>query len=114
MRVLVYHNGECSKCRELTEILQSRGIETEYKFYVHEPMTIEELSDLLKKLNLPASSIIRATEPVYIEQYQGAAMSEKEWLQVIIDNPVLLQRPIVVSGDKAIIARPPEKLLEIL
>ncbi|MBS1772437.1 MAG: arsenate reductase (glutaredoxin) [Bacteroidetes bacterium] len=114
MRVLVYHNGECSKCKELTEILVSKGIEANYKFYLYEQMTIEELSDLLKKLNLSASSIIRASEPVYIEQYQGAVMSEEEWLQVIINNPVLLQRPIVVNGDKAIIARPPEKLLEIL
>lgn len=114
MRVLVYHNGECSKCKELTEILISKGIEADYKLYLHEPMTIQELSSLLKKLNLPVSSIIRKSEPLYIEKYEAVTMSEEAWLQVIIDNPVLLQRPIVVNGDKAIIARPPEKLLEIL
>ena len=70
MRVLVYHNGECSKCKELSEIMQSKGIEADYKFYLHEPMTIEELHDILKKMKLTATSIIRKSEQLYIDQYE--------------------------------------------
>lgn len=114
MQVLVYHNGECSKCKELTEILNNKAIEVEYKFYLHEALTIEELKALLNKLNLHVTEILRKSELLYTEQYEGKQYTEDEWLQVIINNPILLQRPIVVNGDKAIIARPPQKVLEIL
>lgn len=114
MKVLVYHNGECSKCKELTEILQSKGIEADYKFYMHEPMTADELKVLLTKLNLSAKEIIRINEPVFKEKYDGKELADLEWIRAIIDNPILLQRPIVVNNDKAVIARPPEKVLEIL
>lgn len=112
-RILVYHNGECSKCKELTEILSAKGLPVDYKFYLHEPLTTEELKDLLRKLQLPATALLRQSEPLFA-QYEGKQFTEGEWLQIIIDHPVLLQRPIVVLDDKAIIARPPEKVLEIL
>lgn len=114
MGLLVYHNGECSKCKELTEILNNAGQEVQYKFYLHEPMSVEELKTLLQKLDVPVAEIVRRTEPQFEAEYAGKELSENEWLQVIIDNPVFLQRPIVVSGDKAIIARPAQKVLEIL
>lgn len=109
----MYHNGECSKCKELTEILSAKGLPVDYKFYLHEPLTLGELKDLLQKLQLPATALLRQSEPLFAH-YEGKQFTEDEWLQIIIDNPVLLQRPIVVLDDKAIIARPPEKVLEIL
>ena len=114
MRVLVYHNGECSKCRELTEILNSKEVEVNYKFYLHEPLTAEELKGLLVKLQLKAGDIVRRSEPLFMEQFEGRDMTEDQWIKAIIDDPILLQRPIVVKEDKAVIARPPEKVLEIL
>lgn len=114
MQLLIYHNGECSKCRELTELLQSKDADVQYKFYLHEALSIAELKDLLQKLNFTAKDIIRTTEPVYTAQYAGAVLTDEEWLQAIVDNPVLLQRPIVVYGSRAVIARPAEKVLEIL
>jgi arsenate reductase len=114
MSVLIYHNSECNKSNATVVTLQERGLDIVYKFYMHEPLTVEELKDLLKKLQLPVTEILRKIEPLYTEQYEGKEMSEDEWLQIIVDNPVLLQRPIVVIGDKAVIPRPPEKLLEIL
>jgi arsenate reductase len=114
MKLLVYHNGECSKCRSLTELLQSKGAEVEYKFYLHEPLTTDELKGLLQKLQLPVMDIVRTSEPLFAEQFEGKELNEEGWLQAIIDNPILLQRPIVVYGGKAVIARPAEKVLEIL
>ena len=84
-----------------------------YKFYLHEPMTVEELSGLLQKLQLPVGEIIRTTEPEY-SICESRNLSEAEWLQAIIAHPALLQRPIVVHGNKAVIARPAEKVLTIL
>jgi arsenate reductase len=114
MGILIYHNGECNKSNGTSAILQEKSLDVTYKFYLHEEMTVEELKGLLKKLQLPATEILRKIEPLYIEQYEGKEMSEDEWLQTIVANPILLQRPIVVNGDKAVIARPPEKVLEIL
>ncbi len=108
----VYHNGECSKCKELSELLQGR--EVQYKFYLHEPLSIEELQTLLTKLGATATDIVRTGEQVFAEQYAGKQLSDNELLQAIIDNPILLQRPIVVNEDKAIIARPPQLVKDIL
>lgn len=108
----VYHNGECSKCQELSELLQGR--EVQYKFYLHEPLSVEELQTLLTKLGTTATSIVRTGEQVFAEQYAGKQLSDNELLQAIVDNPILLQRPIVVNGDKAIIARPPQLVKDIL
>lgn len=114
MKLLVYHNGECSKCQSLTELLQSKGAEVTYKFYLHEPLATDELKGLLQKLQLPVEAILRTSEPLFTAQFEGKELSEEEWLQAIIDNPILLQRPIVINGDRAVIARPAEKVLEIL
>jgi arsenate reductase len=114
MSILIYHNGECNKSNSTSAILQEKGLDVTYKFYLHEELTVKELQGVLKKLQLPATEILRKIEPLYIEQYEGKEMSEDEWLKIIVANPILLQRPIVVNGDKAVIARPPEKVLEIL
>lgn len=113
-QILVYHNGECSKCQALTEILQQQAIPVTYKFYLHEPLTVEELQALLAKLQLPATGIIRTGEPLYATLLEGRQLTERELLQAIVDHPVLLQRPIVVVGDKAVIARPAENVLSLL
>ena len=114
MKLLVYHNGECSKCKNLTELLQEQDAGVSYKFYLHEPLSIDELKGLLQKLQMQAIDLIRRSEPLFTEQFEGRKLSDEDWLQVIIDNPILLQRPIVVNGDKAVIARPAEKVLQIL
>jgi arsenate reductase len=108
----VYHNGECSKCKELSELLHGR--EVQYKFYLHEPLSIEELQTLLTKLGATAKDIVRSGEQLFAENYAGNQLSDNELLKAIIDNPILLQRPIVVNGDKAIIARPPQLVKDIL
>lgn len=108
----VYHNGECSKCQELSELLQ--GKEVQYKFYLHEPLSVEELQTLLTKLGATATDIVRTGEQLFAENYAGKQLTDKELLQAIVDNPILLQRPIVVNEDKAIIARPPQLVKDIL
>lgn len=112
--ITIYHNGECSKCAGALEIIQGKGIDYEMRYYLYEPPTVEELTNLLKKLNIPASELVRKTEPLYTEQYEGRDLTDEEWIKIINENPILMQRPVVVNGDKAIIARPPEKVFEVL
>jgi arsenate reductase len=112
--ITIYHNGECSKSKGALEILQEQGVEFEVRYYLIESPTIEELKDVLQKLRLNVNDIVRKNEPVYLERYEGKEMNEDEWLSVLTGNPELIERPIVVNGNKAIVARPPEKVLEIL
>jgi len=112
--VIIYHNGRCSKSRGALEILQEKGVSHEVRYYLMEPLTQKELKDVLKKLGIKASELIRKSEDLYKEQYKDKELSEKEWIKVLAENPILIERPIVVKGDRAVIARPPEKVLEIL
>ncbi|MCD6062991.1 MAG: arsenate reductase [Flavipsychrobacter sp.] len=113
-KVTIYHNGECSKCKETNELLKSKGYDIEYRFYLLDRPTETELREVLSKLHMEPSQILRRGEPLFAEKYEGKELTEDQWLQVILDNPVLMQRPIVVNGDTAVIARPPEKVLDIL
>jgi arsenate reductase (glutaredoxin) len=113
-KLTIYHNGECSKCKETTELLRDKGYEIAYRFYLLEPPTEAELKEVLSKLQVNPSELVRKTEPLYMEQYEGKVLTEEQWLQVLLQHPVLMQRPVAVNGNRAIIARPPEKVLEIL
>ena len=110
----IYHNGECSKCRGALEILQEENIPHNVRWYMADPLSKEELKELLNKLRLKAFDLIRQNEELYLEKYAGKELNEDEWINVLIENPSLMQRPIIVKGDIAIIARPPEILFEIL
>jgi arsenate reductase len=111
--ILVYHNGECSKCKGALELLQQMGVPHDVRFYLAEPLSEEELRALLAKLNIPASGLIRRTEPEFAA-YEGKELGEEEWVQAILKHPVLMQRPVVEKNGKAIIARSPEKVLDFI
>jgi arsenate reductase len=113
-KLTIYHNGTCSKSRGALEILQEQNTPHEVRWYLAEPLTKNELQTLLNKLSLQPSELVRRNEPVYKEQFEGKEISEEQWLDILIENPVLIERPIVEKGDKAIIARPPEKIFEII
>jgi arsenate reductase len=112
--ITIYHNGECSKCRGALEILQEKGVPHNIRWYLAEPLTKDELSALLTKLNLPPSAIVRKSESLYKEHYEGRNIREEEWLEILAAHPVLIERPIVEKGDKAIVARPPERIFEMI
>ena len=103
----ILHNNRCSKSRCALELLQDKGVDFEIVRYLDEPLSKLELKELLVKLNLPIEDIIRKGENEFKENYKGKKMSENEWLDALVRFPKLLERPIVIKGDKAIIARPP-------
>ena len=112
--IRIYHNNRCSKSRQTLELLQNNSTEIEVVEYLKHTPTVEELKDVLQKLGMKPEDLIRKGEPVYKEQFAGKDLSDDQWLQAMIKNPVLIERPIVVKGDKAVIGRPPENVLGLL
>lgn len=112
--ITIYHNGECSKCRGALEILQEQNIPHSVRWYLADPMSIDELRSLVKKLAVAPSALVRKSEPLYAGQYDGKNITEDEWLTILSEYPVLIQRPIIEKGQIAIIARPTERVFEII
>jgi arsenate reductase len=112
--IIIYHNGECSKSRGALELLQEQGIPHTVRWYLQEPLSEEELAALLRQLQMLPSALVRKNEPLYIERFAGEGYTESEWLAILVENAVLIERPIVTCGDKAVIARPAERMFEII
>ncbi len=112
--VTIYHNARCGKSRGALEILQQHNIPFTIRWYLTEPLNKNELKALVKKLQIQTSGLVRKNESLYKEQYAGKEIIEKEWISILAEHPVLIERPIVETADSAIIARPPELLLEFL
>lgn len=112
--IIIYHNNRCGKSRSALCILEEKGKKFQIIEYLKDAPTVEELKSIIKKLKMKPHDIIRTKEAVYIEQYKGKTLSDDEWLQAMHENPILIERPIVINGNKAVIARPPEKVNEIL
>ncbi len=112
---IIYHNPRCSKSRQTLKILQQHSLTPTVIEYLKTPPDSNELKNILDKLKLSPREILRNNEPEYQKNQLGhAELSDDAIIQAIIANPILMQRPIVIFGDKAIIGRPPEKVLELL
>ncbi|MDB5227886.1 MAG: hypothetical protein JWN78_2079 [Bacteroidota bacterium] len=112
--ITIYHNNRCSTSRCALGFLEESGKKFHTVKYLEDVPTIEELKDILKKLKIKPHDLIRTKEPVYIEKYKGKNLSDEEWIKAMHDNPILIERPIIINRNKAVIGRPPEKVLEIL
>jgi arsenate reductase (glutaredoxin) len=110
----IYHNPRCSKSRNALSILLENNSDIQVIEYLKSSPTESELRDLLKKLAMKPEDIVRKGEAIYKEKYKGKQMSDDEWIAALLENPLLMERPIIVKGDKAIIARPPERVKELL
>ena len=112
--VKIYHNSRCSKSRGACEILKENHIEAEVIEYLLTPPTQDEIIGLLQKLNMTAFEIVRKGEDLYKSRFSGKEYSESEWIRILAENPILIERPILVKGDRAVIGRSPEKILALL
>ena len=110
----IYHNPRCSKSRQALSILQENGIDTEIIEYLKEPITKDIIKDLLKKLNILPKELIRTNEEIWRTEGKNQNLDGDEIIELMINHPKLIERPIVVNGKKAIIGRPPENVLKIL
>lgn len=110
----IYHNPRCRKSRETLQIIEEAGVKVEIVKYLEAIPTAAELKDLLGKLEIPAEKLLRKGEAIFKENFKGKNLSEDEWIEVMIQNPKLIERPIVVKGDKAVLGRPPQNVEELL
>lgn len=110
----IYHNNNCSKSCNALDYLKNNSTEPiEVVEYLNSPPTKLEFIEILKLLNAKPFDIIRIKEPLFIEKFTDKNYTDEQWIEVLIQNPILIERPIVVKGNKAIIARPIEKILEL-
>jgi len=110
----IYHNPRCRKSRETLELLKSKGQNPEIVLYLETPPGEKELKAILKKLGIKAEQLLRKGEAIYKEHYKGKTLTEAEWIKAMTKYPKLIERPIVINGNKAALGRPPEQVLEIL
>ncbi len=110
----IYHNPRCSKSRQTLNLLKEQGVEPEVVLYLNTPPTREELQTLVQQLNIKPSQLLRKGEKIYKEQFKGKDIAEAEWIEIMIANPKLIERPIVVKNGKAVLGRPPENVLSLL
>ena len=112
---IIYHNPRCSKSRETLELLQSNHIEPMIIEYLETPPGEQELNKIIEMLGVEAGDLLRTTEQAYKDSgLDQATPTKDEIISAICRHPILLQRPIVVSGDRAIIGRPPENVLKLI
>jgi arsenate reductase len=112
--IKIYHNPRCSKSREAVQFLQDKNVEHEVINYIENPLTADELSDMLEILGMDPFELIRTNEQVWKTEFSELEMDDDEYVLLMIEYPQLMQRPIVVNEDQAVVARPAEKILEVL
>ena len=113
MAVRIYHNPRCNTSRKTLALLREKGVEPEVIEYLKTPYTPSQLKTLLGQMKMSARSLVRKKEAA-AAGIDPATLSEDELIQTMAKNPIIVERPIVVSGSKAALGRPPEKALEIL
>ena len=115
MTVTIYHNPRCSKSRQTLALLQERGVTPTVVEYLKTPPDAATLGDILAKLGCPPRQLMRVKEAVHRELGLGDEnLSDADLIQAMVDNPILIERPIVLAGDRAALGRPPEAVLAIL
>lgn len=112
--ITILHNNRCGKSRAALQLLESKGIDFETRLYLENPLSEVEIEDVLKKLELSADDLIRKNEELWKEKFSSVSYSQQGLISILANYPKLLQRPIVIMGNKAIIARDLEKLEKFL
>ena len=113
--IIIYHNPRCSKSKATLELITSMGITPIVKLYLDEPISYDELSNVLDKLNISPRELLRKTESLYKKHnLDNNILDDSEIITFMIENPILIERPIVIRNKRAIIGRPPENVLKII
>jgi arsenate reductase len=113
--ITLYHNPRCSKSRAALQLLQARGIEPGIRLYLETPPSREELSQLLERLGIGARGLLRTGEAAYKEEnLEDPSLTEAQLIEAMIAHPKLIERPIAIRGERAVVGRPPENVLELL
>ena len=112
--IQIFHNSRCGKSRNCLAFIENSEKEFEIIKYLENPPTYEELTIILKKLNFKPLELVRQKEPIWIEKYKNKPMSNDEIIMAMVENPILIERPIVINGENAYIARDLDKISTLI
>lgn len=112
--ITVYHNARCKKSREGLELVKDSGQDYKIREYLKEPLSEEELSQILDKLSYYPMQLIRTNEKIWKEEYKNKDLSDKELITVMVKNPKLIERPIIETRNTAVVGRPASKIQDLL
>jgi len=112
--ITIYHNPKCRKSRAGLQYLQDKGLECTVVEYLKTPFSRQDFKNLLMKLNMRPEEIVRTQEDEYKEKLKGKHFSDEEWITILLENPKLIQRPIVVNNNKAVLGQPTEEIDRLL
>lgn len=112
--IKIYHNPRCGKSREGLQILENSGKDFEVVKYLEDVPSFEELKSIIEKLKIKPIDLVRQKEKIWAENFKSKVLSDDEIIKAMISNPILIERPIVVNGNKVAIGRPPQNIAEIL
>lgn len=112
--MIIYYNAKCSKCREAKELLEDNRCEFELRNYLETPPSQKELKELIKKIGCKPIDLVRQKEPLFQEKYAGKKLTGAQVIKLLSENPLLIERPIVVDGEKAVVGRPPVMVLDLV
>ena len=112
--ITVYHNPRCSKSREGLALVEESGKDFEVVKYLDDPLSEEKLTKLIQLLKIAPLELVRTNEASWKENYKGKKLTDAQIIKAMVENPKLIERPILVHGKKAVVGRPPESILAIL
>lgn len=112
--ITIYHNPRCTKSREGLCEIENLNQPFKIRKYLDEPFTKVELEEVIKKLNIHPIELVRTKESIWIENYKGEELSDIQIIQAMLENPKLIERPIIVNGNNAVIGRPIENIIKII
>ena len=110
----IFHNPRCSKSRQTLALLTENGIKPQVIEYLKDLLTVDDLNDLIGLLGIEPSALVRKNEAVWKQRFKGKELSDNELIKVTVENPKLIERPIVVKQKKAVLGRPPENVLKLI
>jgi arsenate reductase len=112
--ITIYHNPKCSKSRATLDLVKQHVDEPKIVRYLETPPTAKELEALVTKLGIEPEQLVRKGEEIYKTEYAGKKLTRAQWIEAMVRHPILIERPIVVSGERAVIGRPPENVRILL
>lgn len=112
--ITIWHNNRCSKSRNAVCLLEEKNISMEVFEYLKTPPTVEQIKELIEKLGIEPEALVRKGEDIYKREFKGRALSKDEWIEAFVKYPVLIERPIIIKGDRAVIGRPIENIDTLL
>ncbi len=110
----IYHNPRCRKSRETLEIINQSGKEVEIIEYLNDTPSENELKEIISLLGISPEQLLRKNEAIFKENFKGKTLTDDQWIKVMVENPKLIERPIVIDGKKAVLGRPPENVKSLL